>query len=61
MDPAYAGKVPLLQALNDADVPHGAVAERAQRFLVAGAVVAGDRLVEAWKPGDDEALLQSGS
>src|SRR5262245_7134402 len=50
----------LLQALNDADVAHGTVAERAQGFLVAGAVVAGDRLFEAGEFGDDQALLQPG-
>src|SRR5690349_443487 len=50
----------LLQALNDADVAHGAVAERAQGFLVAGAVVAGDRLVEAGEFGDDQPLFHPG-
>src|SRR4029078_1928109 len=37
----------LYNRLNDADVTHGAVAEHAQGFLVAGAVVAGDRLLQA--------------
>lgn len=46
-------RLPLLQPLDDPDVAHRAVAERAQRLRVAGAVVARDRLFEAGEFGHD--------
>ena len=49
-----------LQRRNDADVAHGAVAQGAQRFLVAGAVVAGDGLFKTGEFRDDDTFLQAG-
>src|SRR5262245_55915159 len=51
---------PSLKAFDDPDIADGAVAERAQRFSVARAVVARNRLVETGKFGDHEALVQPG-
>src|ERR1700722_9389109 len=49
-----------VQTLDDADVAHGAVAERFQRFLVAGTVIGGERLFDAGKFGNDDAFFLSG-
>src|SRR3974390_2655497 len=51
--------VALVRPFDDADVAHGAVAERFQRFLVGGTVIGGDRFFDAGKFGDDDALLLS--
>src|SRR5260221_13247126 len=49
-----------LDPADDPNVAHGAVAERAQRFLVAGAVVPGDRFFEAGEFRHDQPLFQPG-
>src|SRR5258707_13381685 len=49
-----------LDPADDPNVAHGTVAERAQRFLVAGAVVPGDRFFEAGEFRHDQPLFQPG-
>src|SRR5271166_3597385 len=48
--------ISLLQPLDNAQVAHGAVAQRAQRLLVGGAVVGGDGPLDARELGNDDAL-----
>src|SRR6516225_11705685 len=49
----------LLQPLDNAQVAHGAVAERAQRLPIGCAVMGGDGLLDARKFGNDDALAQA--
>src|SRR4029453_5557577 len=50
----------LRDAFNDAQIALGAVAQHAKRFLVARAVVRGDRLVHAVELDDDRTLHHAG-
>src|SRR5437764_1384069 len=48
-----------LYAFDDTQIAIGALAERFQRFLIAGAVMRRDRLLNAVELNDDDALQES--
>src|SRR5690242_20709224 len=52
-----AQSVPSVQALDQPHVAHGAVAEHAQGFLIAGAIMRGFCLFETVEFGNDDPLL----
>jgi hypothetical protein len=51
--------VALFQRLDDAQVAHGRIVQRLERFLVSRAVVGCDRLGDAREFGNDNALPQA--
>ena len=54
-----AASRPLVQAFNNPNVAHSAIAKRLERFAVSWTAICSDRLLKSWIFNDDDALLQT--